>query len=203
MMQDNGKVFVPTGTAPDAVDWRDKGAVQHVKDQGACGSCWAFGTVGALEGQQFLVNGNLPDCSEQQLVDCDKQSSGCNGGLELWAYEYIIGQGSPGDDKDVCVTISGQTAIPHSEDALQKAIASVGPVNVGVYASTWSHYSGGIFDESCNGGINHAVLGVGYDTNEGYWIIKNSWGTSWGEEGYIRLVMGKDMCSCADDCLYP
>merc|ERR1711890_766 len=225
MIPNNGKMFVPTGTAPDAVDWREKGAVQHVKDQGACGSCWAFGTVGALEGQQFLVNGNLPDCSEQQLVDCDKQSSGCNGGLELWAYEYIIKQGShgldtqssypytardghcdkskTGDDKDVCVTISGQTAIPQSEDALQKAIASVGPVNVGVYASTWSHYSGGIFDESCNGGINHAVLGVGYDTNEGYWIIKNSWGTSWGEEGYIRLVMGKDMCSCADDCLYP
>jgi len=226
MIKTSGEVFVPSGNAvPDKKDWRDEGAVQRVKDQGQCGSCWAFGTVGALEGQQFLVNGNLPDCSEQQLVDCDHQSSGCGGGLEIWAYDYIIDQGShgldtqdsypytardgscktdiTGDDKNVCVTIKNHKAIDRTEDALKKAIAEIGPVNVGVYASTWSHYSGGIFDESCHGSINHAVLGVGYDTAAGFWIIKNSWGTSWGEDGYIRLVMGKNICSMADDCLYP
>merc|ERR1712055_83745 len=221
----SGKMFVATATAPDSKDWRQEGAVQHVKNQGQCGSCWAFGTVAALEGQQFIVNGNLPDCSEQQLVDCDTQSSGCGGGLESWAYDYIIRQGSHGldtqdsypytardgscdtsvtnDDKDVCVTVKKHKAISRNEDALKDAIAEIGPVNVGVYASTWSHYSGGIFDESCHGSINHAVLGVGYDVSQGYWIIKNSWGTSWGEDGYIRLVMGKNICSMADDCLYP
>jgi len=226
MIRTDGEFFVPSGeAAPDKKDWRDEGAVQRVKDQGQCGSCWAFGTVGALEGQQFLTHGNLPDCSEQQLVDCDTQSSGCGGGLESWAYDYIIRQGSHGldtqdsypytardgscdtsvtnDDKDVCVTVKKHKAISRNEDALKDAIAEIGPVNVGVYASTWSHYSGGIFDESCHGSINHAVLGVGYDVSQGYWIIKNSWGTSWGEDGYIRLVMGKNICSMADDCLYP
>jgi len=225
MLSEDGPMFVPTGEAPDAVDWRDKGAVQHVKDQGQCGSCWAFGAVGAMEGQQFLINGNLPDCSEQQLVDCDHQSSGCNGGLEEWAFKYVIKQGShgidtqssypytardgscdtskTGDDQDVCVTITGQTTISHTEAALQQALAQVGPINLGVAASSWSHYSGGIFDEACNGGINHAVLGVGYDSNAGYWIVKNSWGTSWGEDGYIRLVQGKNICSVADDTRYP
>merc|ERR1712002_26618 len=87
-------MFVPTGSAPDNVNWVEKGAVQHVKNQGSCGSCWAFGTVGALEGQGFLVNGQLPDCSEQQLVSCDtEQNGGCQGGLPDNAYQYIINNG--------------------------------------------------------------------------------------------------------------
>merc|ERR1712066_765376 len=221
------KMFVPTGTAPDAVDWREKGAVGAVKDQGQCGSCWAFGTVAASEGQQFLVNGNLPDCSEQQLVDCDTNSSGCNGGLEDYAYEYILKQGSNGidtqssypytardgtcdtsktqDGKDVCITITDHTHISPSADALKEAVGSVGPCNVAVNASPWSSYAGGIFDKSsCTATpLNHAVACVGYDTNQNYWIVRNSWGSSWGEDGYIRVVMGKNMCGILDDTQYP
>jgi len=221
----SGKMFVATATAPDSKDWRQEGAVQHVKNQGQCGSCWAFGTVAALEGQQFLVNGNLPDCSEQQLVDCDTSSSGCNGGLPDYANAYIQRQGSNGldtqssypyrgidgtcdytktsDNMDVCATITGHTNVGRSESSLQQAVGSVGPCTIGVNASPWSSYSGGIFDTNCGAQLNHAVTCVGYDTNQGYWIVKNSWGGSWGESGYIRLVMGKNMCGLANDASYP
>merc|ERR1712055_17495 len=220
-----GKTFIPTGRAPDAVDWRTQGAVQHVKNQGQCGSCWAFGTVGALEGQHAIVKGSLPDCSEQQLVDCDHQSSGCNGGLPDFANAYIQQQGSNGldtqssypytgrdgtcdtsktqDGQNVCATITGHTNVGSSESALQQAVGSVGPCTIGVNASPWSSYSGGIFDTNCGAQLNHAVLCVGYDTNQGYWIVKNSWGGSWGEQGYIRIVMGKNMCGLANDASYP
>merc|ERR1712002_917771 len=101
-----GKMFVPTGSAPDSKDWRQEGAVQHVKNQGQCGSCWAFGTVGALEGQQFLRHGNLPDCSEQQLVDCDHSSSGCDGSCDT---------SKTSDNLNVCATITGHTNVGGSE----------------------------------------------------------------------------------------
>jgi len=221
-----GSIHVPKGTAGDSKDWRDAGAVNPIKDQGQCGSCWAFGSISSLESQMFLLKGHLPDCSEQQLVDCDHQSSGCNGGLETWAYEYIEGQGSNGvdtqdsypytardghcdksktqDGQNVCATITGQTHLSGGEDALQQAVGTVGPITIGVDASPWSHYGGGIFDDSsCTTRLNHSVCCIGYDSKKGYFLVRNSWGTSWGEEGYIRIVMGKNMCGLADDCLYP
>merc|ERR1712066_261087 len=215
-------------TAPDAVDWRSQGAVNGVKDQGQCGSCWAFSTVASLEGQQAIVNGNLPDCSEQQLVDCDPKSSGCNGGLMTYAFDYIKGQGShgldtqssypytarddtcdtskTGDDQDVCATVTGYTELPQGdESALQDAVSSVGPISIAANASPWSSYSGGIFDSSsCDpNGLNHGIAMVGYDTAENYWIIRNSWGGSWGESGYMRMVMGKNMCGISNMSCYP
>jgi len=221
-----GDIHVPKGNAPDSKDWRQDGAVNHVKNQGQCGSCWAFGTVAALEGQHFIKNGNLPDCSEQQLVSCDKTDSGCQGGLPDNANAYIAGQGSNGldtqssypytgrddacqnsktqDNQDVCATITGHTNVGRSESALQEAVGNVGPITIGVNASPWSHYSGGVYDDpSCGAQLNHAVCAVGFDTNQGYWIVRNSWGGSWGEQGYIKMVMGKNMCGLANDASYP
>jgi len=221
-----GRTHVPKGASPDSVDWRQQGAVNGVKNQGQCGSCWAFGTVAALEGQTAIKKGNLPDCSEQQLVDCDRQSSGCQGGLPDFANQYIAQQGSNGldtqssypytardgtcdtsktqDGQNVCATINGHTNVPQGESSLQQAVGTVGPITIGVNASPWSSYAGGIYDDSsCSARLNHAVAAVGYDTNQNYWIVRNSWGSSWGEQGYIRMVMGKNMCGLSNDASYP
>jgi len=219
-------VYVPRGHSADSVDWRDQGAVNAVKDQGQCGSCWAFSTVASLEGQEAIVNGKLPDCSEQQLVDCDPGSSGCNGGLMTAAFTYIKGQGKhgidtqtsypytardgtcdkskTGDENDVCSVINGYTELPGGdESALQDAVANIGPISIAANASPWSSYSGGIFDGSCSNALNHGIAMVGFNTAENYWIIRNSWGTSWGENGYMRMVMGKNLCGIADMTCYP
>jgi len=220
--------YTKIGNAADSKDWRDEGAVNAVKDQGQCGSCWAFSTIASLEGQVAIKNGQLPDCSEQQLVDCDPGSSGCSGGLMTAAFTYIKGQGShgidtqtsypytardgscdsskTGDDKDVCSTVSGYTELPAGdEDSLMDAVANIGPISIAANASPWSSYGGGIFDpSSCDpNGLNHGIAMVGYNKGEGYWIIRNSWGASWGESGYMRIVMGKNACGIAEDTCYP
>jgi len=221
-------VYTPVGVTADSVDWREQGAVNAVKDQGACGSCWAFSTVASLEGQEAIINGKLPDCSEQQLVDCDPKSSGCNGGLMTSAFEYIQGQNShgidtqssypytardgtcdaskTGDDQDVCSVVKGYTELPQGdESALQDAVANIGPISIAANASPWSSYSGGIFDSSsCDpNGLNHGIAMVGFNTADKYWIIRNSWGGSWGESGYMRMVMGKNMCGISNMSCYP
>jgi len=222
-----GGMHVSKGAAPDTIDWRQEGAVNAVKDQGHCGSCWAFGTVAALEGQVFIKTGYLPDCSEQQLVDCDTHSHGCNGGLPDYACMYIQSQGEHGldtqtsypytaedgtcdttktkDMENICTTISGMNHVTASETALQEAAGTVGPITIGVAANgNWQRYGGGIFDDpSCTHSLNHAVAVVGYDASQGFWIVRNSWGPSWGESGYIRMVMGKNMCGMAMDATYP
>merc|ERR1712080_514757 len=147
-------------------------------DQGQCGSCWAFSAVCALEGQWAIHQGSLPDCAEQQLVSCDPSSHGC----------------------------SGPRSVGASEGALQEAVGNVGPISICLCASSsaFGQYSGGIFDDpSCGTSINHAVACVGYDTNQNYWIVRNSWGTSWGESGYIRMVKGKNMCGMLSNSCYP
>jgi len=215
-------------TAPDSVDWRQQGAVNGVKNQGQCGSCWAFSAVCALEGQAFLTTGSLPDCAEQQLVSCDPSSHGCSGGWPSRSYNYIAGQGSNGidtqssypytasdsscdtsktsDNMNVAATCSGPRTVGASEGALQEAVGNVGPISICLCASSsaFGQYSGGIFDDpSCGTSINHAVACVGYDTNQNYWIVRNSWGTSWGESGYIRMVKGKNMCGMLSNSCYP
>jgi len=216
-------------TAPDSVDWREQGAVNHVKNQGACGSCWAFAAICSLEGQWAINKGSLPDASEQQLVSCDRSSSmGCNGGYPCRAYDYVHKQGTNGvdtqtsypyhattgtcdtaktsDGQDVAATANGPHMLAESEDALKEAVGNVGPVSIALAASgAFQHYSGGILDTpSCSGSINHAVTAVGYDTAQNYWIVRNSWGSSWGESGYVRIVMGKNMCNMINHFLcYP
>lgn len=210
-------VRVPEATTPDSRDWRADGAVGPIKNQGQCGSCWAFGTVGALEGQQFIKNGVLADCGEQQLVSCDSTYSGCNGGGP--AFDYIQKNGENGidttasypytarddscddskthDGQGVCAVITGSSSAAAGEPQLKEAVGNVGPITIGINASpsSFGRYSGGIYDDpACNSQGNHMVTAVGYDTAGNYWIVKNSWGTSWGESGYVRFIYGKEMC---------
>jgi len=208
--------------APTSVDWRSKGAVTPIKDQGQCGSCWAFSTTGSVEGAYQIANDNLISLSEQQLVDCSKNGNqGCNGGLMDTAFEYIIQKGITSEDAypytardGSCkkftaeVKISGYTDVaPNNENALQTAVA-IGPVSVAIEAdqACFQFYSSGILDNAaCGTQLDHGVLAVGYGTlsSTNYWIVKNSWGTSWGESGYIRMVRNKNQCGIAEMPSYP
>jgi len=191
----------------DAVDWTTQGVVNPVKNQGSCGSCWAFSTVGTLESAYAIATGNLPNLAEQQLVDCDKATGnqGCSGG---WPYEalthyenhgactegsytYTATDGSCKESS--CTvgipagTVTGYQYIDSTNDGLKTAVAKQ-PVSVCVKAdSTFQSYRSGVLSKSCSGQINHAVIAVGYSGTD-YFKIRNSWGSSWGEGGYIRLA---------------
>ncbi|KAI9111790.1 hypothetical protein K1719_017480 [Acacia pycnantha] len=194
---------------PKSVDWRKKGAVTHVKNQGSCGSCWAFSTVAAVEGINQIVTGNLTSLSEQQLIDCDRTyNNGCNGGLMDYAFSFLVANGGIRSEQDypyimeegTCemtkgesqvVTISGYRDVPqNNEQSLLKALANQ-PLSVAIEASgrDFQFYSGGVFDGHCGSELDHGVAAVGFGTSKGldYIIVKNSWGPKWGEKGYIRM----------------
>jgi len=221
--QPHKKVFLG---ADDEIDWRAKGAVTPVKNQQQCGSCWAFSATGSMEGAWAIKTGNLVSMSEQQLVDCSRAQGnyGCNGGLMDYAFQYVISNKGitstaayPYTARDgVCnknvtavATISSFVDVKSgSESALMDAL-KLGPVSVAIQAdrSCFQFYSGGILDDkSCGTQLNHGVtlVGAGIDTATGtpYYIVKNSWGTSWGEGGYIRMVQGKNQCGIALEASY-
>lgn len=206
---------------PSKKDWVEDGAVTDVKDQGQCGSCWSFSTTGSLEGAWYLAKGELVSLSEQQFVDCSRLNMGCNGGLPDRAFRYAEKYQICGEDdyqytaKDgECKSCDGVIDLVHSyvdveegdEDALQNALM-INPLAVAIQADSreFQLYKGGIMDFDCGNNLDHAVLLVGFGTEDGvdYWKLKNSWGTSWGEDGYFRLVRGKDMCGLADCASYP
>jgi len=216
---------------PDKVDWRTNGYVTAVKDQNPCGSCWAFSAVGALEGQHFRKTKTLVSLSEQDLVDCVYPDiKTCDiGGYMNDAFEFIRTHGGIDteasypyegiqrncrfNNKTVGATDIGYVNITTGdEQQLQNAVATVGPVSVGISATfVFQFYGGGILKDPVCGSainmINHAVLVVGYDTSpEGvaYWIVKNSWGTAWGESGYIRMPRNQqNHCGIATLASYP
>ncbi|KAK9892736.1 hypothetical protein WA026_021928 [Henosepilachna vigintioctopunctata] len=222
-----GKIFEKSEefVAPEHVDWREQGVVTEVKSQGSCGACWAFGTTGALEGQMAIANKSLISLSEQNLIDCStpQNNHGCRGGNMVKAFTYIQANGiesesdypytgKDGDcqasDNKIVTKISGFVQIPkYDEQALQEAIATKGPVAVGVDASYFDAYESGIFNGPCNNVyLNHAILLVGYGSENGneYYIAKNSWGKSWGTKGYMKLARNQDnMCGVGKMASYP
>ncbi|CAL5197740.1 unnamed protein product [Lathyrus oleraceus] len=215
---------------PVHVDWRLKGAVTHIKDQGSCGSCWAFSTIATVEAINKIVTGKLVSLSEQELVDCDRAfNEGCNGGLMDYAFEFIIGNGGIDSDQDYpykgfegrcdptrknakVVTIDGYEDVPsNNENALKKAVAHQ-PVSVAIEASgrALQLYQSGVFTGRCGTSLDHGVVVVGYGSENGkdYWLVRNSWGTNWGEDGYFKMernvkrtYTGK--CGIAVEASYP
>jgi cathepsin L len=214
---------------PASVDWRLKGAVTPVKNQGQCGSCWAFSTTGALEGQHFRQTGQLVSLSEQNLIDCSGRfgNEGCNGGLMDNAFQYIKENGGidteagypyKGIDEDcefrkndIGADDTGYVDVKKdNEHALKAAIATVGPVSVAIDASqpSFQFYHSGVYDEpECSSeNLDHGVLAVGYGSEDGkdFYIVKNSWSETWGDEGYIYMSRNADnQCGIASSASYP
>jgi C1A family cysteine protease len=199
--------------APDSVDW--KHIMTPVKNQGHCGSCWSFSAVGTVEAAWFKAGNPQVVLAEQEVIDCGMGD--CDGGWKWAAYDTIIDMGGimaeddyhytandtvPGqcmyDSELKSASITSYDQVDNDIDTIMEAMASKGPLAMSLYVNdNWRNYAGGIFeDETCpQTKSNHAIIGVGYDKIEGFWTIRNSWSTSWGEAGHIRMKMGVNTCA--------
>ncbi|KAJ3608766.1 hypothetical protein NHX12_023296 [Muraenolepis orangiensis] len=213
---------------PSSLDWRRKGLVTEVKNQGSCGSCWAFSAVGALEGQLKKTTGTLVSLSPQNLMDCSMRfgNKGCNGGYIANAFQYVIK--NQGIDSDVAypymgrsgpckydtrgkvASCSGYRFLPMGDEyELMHAMAAIGPISVAIDASRpkFLFYRHGVYrDRTCTHRVNHGVLAVGYGTEHGrdYWLVKNSWGVHYGEHGYVKMARNRfNQCGIAQYACYP
>jgi C1A family cysteine protease len=212
-------VAPPNQVLAASLDWRNSGAVTPVKNQGGCGSCWSYATTGAIEGATKLRTGRLVSLSQQQLLDCSGSAygnGGCNGGFMDGAYKYVIANRGIGSEAGypyrgvvgrcnsqtpAAATVSRYVNVAQNNEADLISALNIGPVAVAVDASNFQNYRSGIFNGFCGRNINHAVLIVGY-TPDSY-IVKNSWGVGWGENGYFRIVRGQNKCAIASYPSYP
>jgi cathepsin F len=213
---------VPKWDGPIAndIDWRTQGALTPVKDQGQCGSCWAFGATAAIESYGKITGKySLQTLAPQQITSCDKTSYGCQGGWAEHAFNYVVSAGGielessypyvsgktgqtgscQADKSKFVASISGYTAVAAGESNLATALNS-GPPTVCLAATAFQTYTGGILSV-CDNNVDHCVQAVGYTSD--YWIVRNSWGTRWGEQGFIRIARGKDLCKISDDVTFP
>ncbi|XP_003221753.2 cathepsin O [Anolis carolinensis] len=207
---------------PAKFDWRDKGIVTKVRNQGVCGGCWAFSVVGIIESVHAIKRNVLEELSVQQVIDCSYINSGCRGGSPVGALGWINQtrvklvrdseyhfQAETGlcryfSRADFGVSIKGYAAydLSDQEDKMKKLLLEWGPLAVVVDAASWQDYLGGIIQYHCSSGEpNHAVLITGYDTTGSipFWIVKNSWGPAWGIDGYVRIKIGSNVCGIADE----
>jgi len=232
-------------SAPDKIDWSELGATSPVKNQGGCGSCWAFSATEGIESGVYMATKKMTVLSTQEIVSCDKSEpdgGGCGGGDLPTAFAWVIKAGGMDTAKDYPDTSSasaksgkckwdkkivakvtdwtyaikpcakseqakGGKCANQDEDGLKAALATFGPLSVCVNAGSWDFYNGGVLKGACSGAwkaLDHCVQLVGYDTtgSEPYWKVRNSWGESWGEKGFIRLPMGKNSCGIADEAAY-
>jgi len=217
-------------TLASSIDWVAQGSVTPVKDQGQCGSCWSFSATGAMEGAYKNKKGTLPSLSEQNFVDCDNRSNGgsdlgCNGGLMdsafSWAkkngglcteaaYPYTSGttKKSGTCNQTSCKKAEyapiGYTDVAKKIDSAMMSALALGPVSIAIEAdqSAFQLYKSGVFTGACGTNLDHGVLAVGYGTEGGkdFYLVKNSWGTSWGDKGYIKLGRGRSYNSGAGQC---
>ncbi|XP_033997184.1 pro-cathepsin H [Trematomus bernacchii] len=225
-----GNHFSSKGPLPDSIDWRKKGNyVTDVKNQAACGSCWTFSTTGCLESVTAINTGKLVPLSEQQLIDCaqDFNNHGCDGGLPSQAFEYIMYNKGLMTEEDypykaielTCVYKPELAAAfvkdvvnitQYDEKGMVDAVATLNPVSFAFeVTSDFMHYSEGVYTSTeCHQTpdmVNHAVLAVGYGQQDGtpYWIVKNSWGSRWGVDGYFLIEREKNMCGLAACSSFP
>jgi C1A family cysteine protease len=207
-------------TATAKKDWTGT-YTTDIKDQGRCGSCWAFSAVSQVESDAMRTLGKSETLSTQQVISCDKYDGGCNGGNTETAYRYLKGSkgavkasaypdtshtnGKTGSCKSSALSspvikVTGYTAVK-SETKMASYVGSTGPLSVCVDAERWSSYKSGILS-NCGTQLDHCVQAVGIDTGAGYWKVRNSWGKSWGESGHIRLKYGQNTCGIAKDATY-
>jgi len=212
------------GALPQTFDWRKNKGVTPVKDQGQCGSCWAFSTTENIESVVMIRKNmsNLPALSPQQIVDCDGSDGGCNGGNPPTAYEYVIGAGGmetnaeyPYTAQDGTCAFNKQKVVTTvsnwkyacnywEEDTLRDVLVNYAPPSICVDAANWQDYQSGVmsgWECAWVNTLDHCVQAVGYDLTGStpFWIVRNSWGTSWGESGYIRLQYGDNACGLTNE----
>ena len=209
-------VEVPSTTTSSSKDWSGV-LTTPVKDQGYCGSCWAFSATEQIESDSIRTLGVSTILSPEQITQCDTTSSGCNGGWTERAYNYVKSTGGLESNTDYPYTsyqgvtgscksasakyvvgVTGYTTIS-GETNMANYVLATGPLSVCLDASSWNSYTGGIMS-TCGNRVDHCVQAVGVDTSSnGYWKVRNSWGTSWGESGYIRLAYGANTCDITND----